>query len=37
MACPGEALIDPIRGQRITFRRTATETRGVSLSIPEDV
>src|SRR5260221_11374321 len=28
MACPDEELIDPIRGQRLVFRRTAQETHG---------
>ena len=28
MACPGDELIDPIRGQRIVFRRTAQDTNG---------
>lgn len=33
MAGPGEVLIDPIRGQRLVFRRTAKETHGELLEV----
>ncbi len=33
MACPGEELIDPVRGQRLVFRRTAQETNGELIEV----
>jgi hypothetical protein len=33
MARPGEELIDPIRGQRLVFRRTAKETDGALVEV----
>jgi len=33
MACPDEELIDPIRGQRLVFRRTAQETHGALVEV----
>lgn len=33
MACPGEALINPVRGQRLVFRRTAQETNGALVEV----
>lgn len=33
MARPGDELVDPIRGQRIVFRRTAQETNGALVEV----